>query len=197
MNYFTSDLHIGGIDFVDREFLPFSSSTVYENNILECFSKLSKTDTLYIIGDLVNYNKIDKTSWTETLPAFGKSLKCFVYLIMGNGEERLIKEKFGDDFDKFLNYCNIIFPNGIKIVHDLTLNIGGINYLLIHRPSEHRDNYTLFGHTHRTTGTWKPYGINCGYMIHYFKPLSENDVIKYQKLKDEWWDNDTDNNCVI
>ena len=66
-------------------------------------------------------------------------------------------------------------------------------FYLNHFPRKHKnDCINLFGHTHRTTGLWKPYGLNVGCDINHFYLFSQNDIHLLLKRKAEWWDIDPD-----
>ncbi len=51
----------------------------------------------------------------------------------------------------------------------------------------------LFGHTHRTTGLWKLYGLNVGCDLNHFYLFSEDEIFRLLELKSKWWDSDVDN----
>ena len=54
----------------------------------------------------------------------------------------------------------------------------------------------LFGHTHRATGIWKPYGFNVGTDLNHFRPFTEQNIEYLIGMKEEWWDSDADNHCM-
>lgn len=58
MNYFTSDLHFGSDEILVRENRPFKNISAFQEY---CFilwnQQLTEKDTLWIIGDFINYNQ--------------------------------------------------------------------------------------------------------------------------------------------
>ena len=54
---------------------------------------------------------------------------------------------------------------------------------------------TLFGHVHRGTGLYRPFGFNMGTDVNNFRMFSDDDIMFLMKQKRDWWDNDPDINC--
>lgn len=198
MNYFIADLHFGSEEILQRENRPFSDIDVFQRYCYDLWNEvLNKNDTLYIIGDFINYNKDNKLSIDEIDDIFTsiKRIKANAILIIGNNEERIIKELFNNSFELFRDYLKKCGFKDIK--KDEFISFEGENFYLNHYPSKHVDKYiNLFGHTHKATGLWKPYGLNVGCDLNYFQIYSEDDIINLLKIKRKWWDNDIDNLCM-
>lgn len=189
MNYFTSDIHFCDEDTMIQNVSPFSSIKKYDKYSLKSLRRtLKKGDTLYVVGDLLDCDGPEYTSWKKALTYVPK-IKADIILIMGNNEERILKYFFDGDFEKFRTYMK---EHGIKEMYpDLTLSFGGQQFLLTHEPINHRDGYfTLFGHIHRRGGLYHPYGLNISFDLHFFKVLSEKDILFFMEEKREFWDKD-------
>ena len=49
----------------------------------------------------------------------------------------------------------------------------------------------LFGHMHRSCGLYKPFGFNVGCDFSHFRLLDENDIKKFLKMKEMFWEKDS------
>lgn len=192
MIYFTSDTHFGDEETLIRENRPFKTAKEFDRKVIKIFnSQANENDTIYHLGDFINCNSKDKTSWEKSIK-YVKRIKAKIVLIIGNNEERVIKLFFNDDFEKFREYCKKLGFLDVKKEEYITIN--GTNFYLNHYPHNHKDNFfNLFGHTHRTTGLWKPYGLNVGCDLNHFYLFSINEIERLIDLKKKWWDNDVDN----
>lgn len=196
MLFFTSDLHFGtdSKEILEREMRPYNTPDEYaKHQIMIWNSQATPEDTIYIIGDLCNYNKKEK-DWMKGLESI-RFVNAPVILIIGNNEERVINEIFNGDFAAFRSFC---IDKGFQDVkRDEYLCFGDTGFYLNHFPRNHKENYiNLFGHTHRTTGIWKPYGLNVGTDLNHFRLYSQNDILYLLQIKSKWWDKDVDNNCM-
>lgn len=180
--FFTADPHFGLNDFmgiIDRDSRPFKKPTTMNKKIIKLWnSQAKKDDTIYVLGDFINYNKFDHSSYEICLKLVQK-IKAKVILILGNNEERLIIDKFDADFNKFREHLlKIGFFDVIK--DGLELEICGTRYYLNHYPAKaKKDMLNLFGHVHSCCQI-KKYGLNVGVDCHYFKLLSEADVKMFE-----------------
>lgn len=159
--------------------------------------QLTEKDTLWIIGDFINYNRKQPLSKKEIDDVFRsiKQIKSKVILILGNNELRIIQDFFDNDFQSFRDY--LIHLGFYDVKKDAYLSFENKSFYLNHFPSAHIEDYVnLFGHTHRATGLWKPYGLNVGCDLNYFRAYSENDILSLLYTKRKWWDNDIDNLCM-
>lgn len=195
MLFFTSDLHLGCDEVLERESRPFASIREFEDVFVDNVNRVaSADDRLFVIGDWFNYNSTYKPDPSVSVSIVGRIAPKIV-LITGNGEDRIVRELFSSDFGAFRAYC--ISQGYEDVLPDCELSFGGRAFYLNHYPSRHRDGYVnLFGHTHRGTGLWKPYGLNVGIDLNHFRPFSEGDILELVKTKEEWWDSDVDCNCM-
>ena len=103
----------------------------------------------------------------------------------------MVRELFDDDLEKFRSRCAEY--GFADILPDHFLSFGSRDFYLNHYPRNHKDGYiNLFGHTHRGTGLWKPYGLNVGIDLNCFRPFSEKDILELVETKEQWWDTDPD-----
>ncbi|MBO4887073.1 MAG: hypothetical protein J5589_02010 [Firmicutes bacterium] len=191
MYFFTSDLHFGDNDIIAREARPFPDIQAFAEAFIQNVNAVAKPeDTLIVIGDYYNYNWGYKPDPLIALDV-NRHLLPRVVLILGNGEQRMVREMFDDDLEKFRAHCAEY--GFADILPDLFLNFGGREFYLNHYPRNHKDGYVnLFGHTHRGTGLWKPYGLNVGIDLNCFRPFSEKDILELVETKEQWWDTDPD-----
>lgn len=198
MNYFTSDLHLGSDEILTRESRPFDNISAFQEYCFTLWNqRLTKKDTLWIIGDFINYNGKYLLSEIEINNVFRSvnQIKAKVILILGNNEQRIVQEIFHNDYNYFRTY--LIQLGFYDVKEDAYLSFGNEHFYLNHFPSAHVDNcVNLFGHTHRVTGLWKPYGLNVGCDLNYFRAYSEKDILSLLSTKRKWWDNDIDNLCM-
>jgi len=198
MNYFTADLHLGSNEILIRENRPFDNIVAFQNYCFSLWNKqLTKEDTLWIIGDFVNYNKNYLLSKNDVDNVFGvvKQINAKVILIIGNNEQRIIKELFFNNFDLFRYHLIEIGFSDVKREDFLVFE--NENFYLNHFPSSHIEKFVnLFGHTHRATGLWKPYGLNVGCDLNHFRLYSEKDILFLLEMKRKYWDTDIDNLCM-
>lgn len=192
MNFFTSDTHFGSEDTLKRENRPFKNSQEFDNYVIDLWNNQSnKQDTIYHLGDFLNYNSNDKSSWKQTLN-YAKKLKAKVVLIIGNNEQRVIENHFNSDFESFKRYCLELGFEDVK--NDCEIVMNEQKFYLNHYPRNHKNDFiNLFGHVHRATGIWKPYGLNVGCDLNHFFLYSQNDIFRLLELKTKYWDNDIDN----
>lgn len=191
MNYFTADTHFLNEHILIRENRPFQNAIEFKDSILKLWnSQVNIDDTIYCLGDWLNYGKDDTTSWESSIK-LSTQLKCPVILIIGNNEERVIFNKFNNSFNRFKAYAiNSGFKNVFQEKY-LTMRLK--TFYLNHYPRNHKDNYiNLFGHTHRGTGLYKPYGLNVGCDLNHFQLFSETEIFRLLQEKENYCDNDVD-----
>lgn len=190
--FFTSDLHFGNDKALKRENRPFKNWKTFYKKVIKFWNhQAKKEDIIYCIGDFVDYVPGRQSNCQYCLKLV-KKIKAKLVLIVGNNEERLIKDCFDNDFAKFKDFC--IKLGFFDVKKDEYLEIEGIHFYLTHRPYNHKKNYVnLFGHTHRATGLWKPYGINVGCDLNHFRLYDLKEIKRLLSLKEKYWDNDEDN----
>lgn len=192
MYYFTSDTHFGGDDIILREKRPFKNSKIFLKKVIKLWnSQTKKDDIIYVVGDFFNYNKNDNTSWKKVVDV-PKKIKGKIVIIIGNNEERIIKNEFDNNFENFKNF--LVSKGFFDLKYEDYINFGNNKYYLNHFPINKKNDYiNLFGHTHRATGLWKPFGLNLDCDLNYFSLYSQNDIEKMIEEKRTFWDNDKNN----
>lgn len=189
MYYFSSDIHFCDELTLKEDLRPFKTVKQFDKYIVKTLNKQAgKNDTIYVIGDLVDCDGPNHTSWQKGF-LYVKKIKAKIILIIGNNEERIIKYFFNNSFKEFKEYCLKI---GIADVYkNLTINILDKSFYLTHKPIHHNPNMlNLFGHTHRATGIYKPFGFNVGCDLNHFRLYSEKDIAHFLSMKDRFWDKD-------
>lgn len=189
MLFFISDAH-----FCDKETLildnrPFRSTKKFDKTVIKIWNKqANKNDTIYFLGDFVDCNNSQSSSWKKSIKYVSR-IKAKVVLIIGNNEARVIKYFFGDNFEKFRDYCLQV---GFKdVLKDCELNVRGYNFYLVHKPKDcKKDILNLYGHVHRSGGLYKPFGFNVGCDLNHFRLYSEDDIMHLMRMKEEFWDKD-------
>lgn len=191
MNFFTSDTHFKSDGIIEREMRPFKDKNEYAEYQVDVWNGQAKqNDDIWVVGDFLNFNR-HETDWKSGLQLVTK-IKANVNLVIGNNEERVIKIFFGNNFNDFRQFCIAL---GFKDVYtDKQLEFNGRQFYLTHHPKDYKENMiNLFGHTHRATGLWKPFGINVGVDINHFRLFSEIDIELLLWQKENYWDKDKDN----
>ena len=189
MIFFTSDTHFGDNGIIKRENRPYKNHKHFQKDIIKIWNKqTTKNDIIYVLGDFFNYNKKDTTSWKNIL-SLPKKFKAKIILIIGNNEERIIDNEFDKNFDLFKN---LLLENGfLDVKKDDFVTINNTLYYLNHYPENKKDDcLNLFGHTHRSTGLWKPFGFNMDCDLNFFRLFSEKDIITMTNEKGKFWDSD-------
>lgn len=191
--FFTSDTHFESNNTLLRENRPFENSEIFAKYIINLWnSQVTENDIIYHLGDFINYNQNEKSNWQKALKRV-QEIKCKVILIIGNNEERIIKEFFNEDFEKFKEYCKNEGFYDVK--KEDYIELRNRKFYLNHFPINHKENYiNLFGHVHRITGLYKPFGINIGCDLNHFLLYSEKELFKVLKDKELYWD--YDKNCL-
>lgn len=108
MNYFTADLHLGSNEILYRENRPFCDINTFTKYFISiCNSQTKPDDTIWVLGDFINYNAQHKLSYSEIVDIFLiiQQINAKVVLIIGNGEERIIDNCFNSSFSEFKNFC--------------------------------------------------------------------------------------------
>lgn len=190
MNWFTSDLHFGSNDILWREDRPFENIENFEEYCFKMWNEnFDKDDYLYIIGDFCNYSIFAPVSFEKIIETYKlvNRINVNVILIIGNNDQRIIDKFFNGDFE---NFKKLLISFGFKdVLKEAYVSFGEKTFYLNHFPSKHKNGYiNLFGHVHRTTGLWKPFGLNVGCDLNHFRLYDEKHILKFLKMKEEWWD---------
>lgn len=196
--WFTADTHFGADsqDIIMREMRPFADIADYTREQVRIWNEqATANDIIYVLGDFCNYNEYEKDFRTGL--AVSARVKAHIILVTGTAEERVIKAHFENDFDRFRAYClNDPEFRFDDVRRNAWAVIGGERFFLTHRPADHdRQCLTFFGHTHRGSGLWKPFGFNVGTDLNHFRLFGERDILYLLKQKKEYWDHDPDMLC--
>lgn len=186
MWFFTSDIHFNDEATMKVDCRPFASTKHFDKYILKLWNKQAKKgDTIYVIGDFVDCDGEGCDGWKKSIQ-YIKKVKADVVLVLGNNEERVIKYFFNEKFDSFRKYC---LDLGFKdVVKDVTLRFRGLDFFLTHKPINHREGIiNLFGHIHRSTGIYRPFGFNIGCDNNHFRLYSEDDILGLIEMRDKYW----------
>lgn len=90
MKFFTADIHFCDAITMESDNRPFKSVKSYDKFIIKDFNKKAKsTDTIYVIGDLLNCDGPSTCEWINGLKLIEK-VKAQVVLIIGNNEQHII-----------------------------------------------------------------------------------------------------------
>lgn len=185
--FFTSDWHFGCDDIIKRENRPFKNIEENEEYVInDINSRCGKEDKLYVVGDMITYNdniKID----IKDIESVIKRINTKIVLIMGNNEQRLMRDRYNNDIRQFREECKKI---GIETVReDDYISFGDRIFYINHYPRNQKEIYVnLFGHTHRVTGLYKEKGLNVGTDLNHFRVYSEEDILYLLSEKEKYWE---------
>lgn len=189
MYFFTSDTHFNDADTLIVDNRPFKSAKQFDKFVISTWNKQAKAgDTIFVIGDFVDCSGAESESWKKSIK-YVQQIKADVVLIIGNNEERVIKNFFDNNFESFRSFC---IDLGFKEVYKNTIiEVCNTKFFLTHKPKhKQNDMLNLFGHTHRSCGLYKPFGFNIGCDLNHFRLFDENDIKKFLKMKEMFWDKD-------
>lgn len=175
--FFTSDTHFSSDRTLKLSRRPFVNTEEMDNCIISNWNNmLNDNDIIYHLGDFGNYSKI-------------KQLNGNIILILGNYEEKELKEKFNNNFDEYKKYLlSLGFKNIIK--KGTFIEIENNKIYLTHQPTDcKKDYFNLFGHIHKL-GLVKKFGLNVGIDCFNFKPASIDDILFYKNAIENHYDND-------
>lgn len=196
MFFFSSDTHLSDDYTLKSDLRPFESTKQMDKFIIKNWNKqTTKNDTIFVVGDFVDCDGEGHDNWKKSI-LLVKKLKAKIVLIMGNNEERIVKNFFDNNFDSFKEFCLKI---GFKEVHkNLILSFQNKEFFLTHKPFDYNPKYiNLFGHTHAAGGLYKPFGLNVGCDLTHYKLLSEEDIFHLLDKKRKYWDKDKHLNMTV
>ena len=196
MYFFTSDTHFNDLKSLEFDFRPFKSPKQFDRYVIKTWNKQAKkSDTIFVIGDFVDCDGAGFDGWKKAL-TYVKKIKAQVILLMGNNEDRVVRYYFDNDYEKFRAYCLAL---GFKDVQkDMTITFNGQEFFLTHKPVHYKKGmFNLFGHTHRSGGLYKPFGLNVGCDLNHFRLYSESDIEYLMAMKQKYWDDDRNLNMKL
>ncbi len=185
--FFTSDTHFGSDEILIRDNRPFKNYKDFQKKIITIWNKQAKKgDVIYHLGDFIDFVFNKESDWKNGLNLV-KKIKAQVVLIIGNNEQRLISRIFKNNFDSFREYCLSLGFKDVKLNDKIEIN--GKRFFLTHEPKDYKERYiNLFGHNHRVTGFWKPFGINVSCDLNHFKLYDMIEIDKIFYSKNKYWD---------
>ena len=189
MIFFTSDAHFLDYDTIVNDNRPFKLVKECDNFLIKTWNKQAgKNDTIYFIGDFVNCDGENSTSWQKSIN-YVKRIKAQVVLIIGNNEQRVIKYFFNDNFNLFKQFCIDV---GFKdVLTSCEIDVENYHFNLVHKPKDCKKGMlNLFGHMHRSGGLYKPFGFNIGCDLNFFRLYSQKDILHLIYMKNTYWDKD-------
>ena len=195
MKFFTSDIHFSDESTMRSDNRPFKNVNNFDKFIIKDFNKVAKsTDTIYVVGDLLDCDGPDTDEWIKGLNLV-KKINANIVLIMGNNEQRIVKYFFNNNFGEFVKYCKQF---GIKEVHKtLDVEFGGKKFHLVHQIKDgDKRKINLFGHTHLCSGLYHPYGLCVSTDLNHFRLFTEEVILGYLKRKVNYWEPDENTNYV-
>lgn len=192
-NWYTADSHFGSdsVTVLQRDNRLFKDNAEYTAEQVRIWNEqASSDDTIYVIGDFCNYNSTEK-DYISGL-AVSNQINAHIILITGNSEDRVIRDVFGGDYEKFREYCltdpHFKFED---VIRNTYVTINGEKFFLTHKPTDHdKECQTLFGHTHRYGGLWKPFGFNVGVDLNHYRLFGDDDIMFMLGKKKIYWDED-------
>ena len=135
MEYFTSDLHFGHKSILSYDKRPFSTAKEMDEELIKRWNnKISKKDTVYILGDISWYKKEQTKEILQRL----------------NGKKVLIKGNH--DSLKDIEYYKDLF---VEVVSYKEIKINRTKIILCHFPimfynGQHNNSIMLYGHVHNS-----------------------------------------------
>lgn len=180
MNFYTSDLHFGLENVISRDNRPFQNVDEMNDCLLKKINeKVSKRDTLYILGDVSCY-QVDPVPFLRRISCKNK------ILISGNHDKRWLKDKgFRDCFVK-------IFDNTIIYDEKIDKKIFLSHYPMSDWDGYFKGIYLFYGHAHNPDIGGEPYmntlqnAFNVGVDHNHFTPMTAEEIIKNKKEKNGW-----------
>ena len=174
MVFFVSDLHFNQQRTIDISKRPFKSLDELNNTLINNWnSTVSRDDTVYILGDFGDFY-------------YAQFLNGYKIFIRGNYERGRYSNEY---LSQFFEY---VYPYDVMDI-SLDYNNKTYNIKLTHEPlnlknkSLTKDYIGIFGHIHKLCMI-KKYGINCGADLHYFTPISFEDILFYHNAALNYYD---------
>lgn len=159
MIYFTSDTHFADEATLRVTGRPFKDTNEMDRTLVNNWNGIVKPeDTVYVLGD---FGALNYTNYLN-----GKKI-----LIKGNRE-------YTTPDSELQKYFDFVYVNHVACICEDDQHI-----FMAHKPVElpnqklEEGRIQLFGHIHRTA-LYRPYGLNVGTDVHYYTPISLDEIIK-------------------
>ena len=129
--YFTSDIHFGDERIMKLCGRPFSSTQEMDEYIIEKWNrKVSKNDTVWVLGDIISLEHFNKESLNK--------LNGKIYLVLGNHDYPARDKIVGETKIKICSRNSIYQDGNIVMCHYPIMDWNGRDNGIIH----------LYGHVH-------------------------------------------------
>lgn len=176
MKYYIADTHFGHKNVLRFDNRPFTDVDEMDRVLIENWNSVVRDeDDVYIIGDLI-YRTDKEPTW------YLEQLKGKKHLIVGNHDEKLIKDK------SFRSY--FVEIRDMLAVFDDDKKLFLCHYPMAEWPSYFRGSYHLYAHIHNNINETfdimkgKDRALNVGCMINGYKPVTFKElVINNEKFK--------------
>lgn len=179
MNYYISDTHFGHENLLKLSGRPFSSVEKMDEAMIENWnSKVKRSDTVYIIGDLI-YKSARSPEW---------------YLDRLNGKKILILGNHDDSWLRRIDASKYF----AEVTRLMEATVGGKHVMFCHYPMlEWRDSrkvgsrklgYLIYGHTHnKVSPLYRPLfeignALNAGADINGYAPVTFEELQRNNEL---------------
>ncbi len=175
MTYFTSDLHLGHENIIRHCQRPFADAKEMDEALIDNWNRrVHRTDTVYIVGDLIFRTKRDPAEYLERL----KGQKA---LIIGNHDKDWMKKA---DLAKYF-----MFVSNMEYISD-----GQRKFVLCHYPmmtwnGVSKGVYHVYGHIHNNrSDTYWPLlrtmenALNAGTDINGFAPVQFDELVQNNRI---------------
>jgi len=165
MIFFTSDLHLGHANIIRHCNRPFATVDEMDEVLIDNWNaKVSKGDTVYILGDLMFRNKRPAEEYLSQLN--GKK-----HLVVGNHDKAWMKKV---DLSRWFESVEMM-----RFFSDGQRKITLCHYPMMSWPFSNHDGWLIYGHIHENTDMdyWplierSAYMLNAGVDINGFAPVS-------------------------
>ena len=170
MIYYVGDLHFGHQSAIKFDNRPFSSVEEMDQILIELWNKkIGNKDLVYVVGDFAYRN-------TKSFDWYLKQLKGKKYLIIGNHDNKLLKDSTAISY----------FEGVDKMCHvkDDGKNICICHYPLAEWNGMYHGTYHVYGHIHNSTNATFQFmrtldrALNCGVAINGYAPVTFQEMEK-------------------
>ena len=174
MQYYVSDLHFGHEASLNYNNRPFTDVNEMDQHIIDAWnSRVSRTDHVYILGDVCYRNEKPEEWYLE-------QLKGHLHLIIGNHDGKLLKNKRAMGR----------FQSVEKMMHvsDNKRHICLCHFPIAEWNGFYKGHWHIYGHIHnRTDGAYQymrnfDKALNAGVDINNYMPVTFDELITNNKL---------------
>jgi calcineurin-like phosphoesterase family protein len=167
-NYYIADTHFSHKRIIEYENRPFNSVEEMNTVMIENWNrKVSKNDSVYILGDFIFSN--DEAETIKLL----NSLNGNKFLIYGNHDKiirksKLVQQKFGWCKEYHINY---------EMINDIKIPIILFHYPIHTWDKKHYGSVHLYGHVHSNIDDYPTNSYNVGVDVRNFEPVTVKEIL--------------------